>query len=460
MDRKKSAALALLSFAMLIVSLDQYIVVVALPEIGRELGYSAHTLQSVISAYAIASSGFLLFGGRAADVLGRRRMLMTGLALYGVASLAGGLATGPAWQLSARAVQGLGGALVFPSTLAIINTMFVEGRDRNRALGIWGGSGAAGLVIGVLLGGALTRLFGWEAVFFVNLPLVGAALLLAVPLLDRGRPEVRRLFDLPGALTATGAVTLLVFTLVQGPALDWTVLVGTTAVAVVLLVAFVRIERRSSDPLVPPNLLRNRVLVVALVIAFLFMATFGSLLYFLSVYFQDVRGYDPLQTGLGFLLPTAVVVAGSTIAGQAVTRFGLRRTLLAALAVGAAGAVVLGLGLSADGSYVVLVPGLVLVSIGDGAVFTMMFIAAATGVSDRKQGVASGLVSTSSGIGASVGLAVLVLVANAHTSGLVGEELRLAAADGIRTTVFVIGAGILLTLLFALRLRKPAAVCS
>jgi MFS family permease len=456
MDRRKSAALALLSFAMLIVSLDQYIVVVALPEIGRELGYSAHTLQSVISAYAIASSGFLLFGGRAADVLGRRRMLMTGLALYGVASLAGGLATGPAWQLTARAVQGLGGALVFPSTLAIINTMFSEGRDRNRALGVWGGSGAAGLVIGVLLGGALTRVFGWEAVFFVNVPLVATALVLAVPLLDRGRPEVRRSFDLPGALTATGGITLLVFTLVQGPALDWTILVGTSTVAVVLLVSFIGIERRSPDPLVPPNLLKNRVLVVAMMIAFLFMATFGSLLYFLSIYFQDVRGYDPLQTGLGFLVPTAVVVTGSTVAGRAVTRFGLRRTLLAALVIGSVGAVALGLGMSAGGSYVALVPGLVLVSIGDGAVFTMMFIAAATGVSDRMQGVASGVVSTSSGIGASVGLAVLVLVANAHTSGLVGEELRAAAAEGIRTTVFVIGAGIALTLLFALRLRRPA----
>ncbi|WP_410789563.1 MFS transporter [Kribbella sp. C-35] len=457
MDRRKSAALALLSFAMLIVSLDQYIVVVALPEIGRELGYSAHTLQSVISAYAIASSGFLLFGGRAADVLGRRRMLMTGLALYGVASLAGGLATEPAMQLTARAVQGLGGALVFPSTLAIISTMFAEGRDRNRALGIWGGSGAAGLVIGVLLGGALTRVFGWEAVFFVNVPLVATALVLAVPLLDRGRPDVRRSFDLPGALTATGGITLLVFTLVQGPALDWSTLVGTSAVAVVLLVSFIGIERRSPDPLVPPNLLRNRVLVVALMIAFLFMATFGSLLYFLSIYFQDVRGYDPLRTGLGFLVPTAVVVTGSTVAGRAVTRFGLRRTLLAALVIGSVGAVALGLGMSAGGSYVALVPGLVLVSVGDGAVFTMMFIAATTGVSDRMQGVASGVVSTSSGIGASVGLALLVLVANAHTSGLVGDELRAAAAEGIRTTVFVIGAGILLTLLFALRLRGPVA---
>src|SRR5499433_4058269 len=173
---RQTATLALLAFAMLIVSLDQYIVVVALPEISRALGYSAQTLQSVISAYAVASSGFLLFGGRAADLLGRRRMLMAGLALYAVASLAGGLATGAEVLLVARAVQGLGGALVFPSTLALVNTTFAEGRDRNRALGIWGGAGAAGLVIGVLLGGVLTRTFGWQAVFFVNVPLAGAAL--------------------------------------------------------------------------------------------------------------------------------------------------------------------------------------------------------------------------------------------------------------------------------------------
>ncbi len=461
MVRRKSAALALLSFAMLIVSLDQYIVVVALPEIGRELGYSAQTLQSVISAYGIASSGFLLFGGRAADLLGRRRVLMTGLALYAVASLAGGLATGPAWQLTARAIQGLAGALVFPSTLAIINTTFAEGRDRNRALGIWGGSGAAGLVIGVLLGGALTRLFGWEAVFLVNVPLAGTALVLAVPLLDPGPPrDTKRSFDLPGALTATGAVMLLVLTLVQGPAFGWTSpwIVLTAVTGLVLLAAFIGVERRSPDPLVPPNLMGNRVLRLALMIAFLFMATFGSLLYFLSIYFQDVRGYDPLETGFAFLLPTAVVVAGSTVAGQAVTRFGLRRTLMFALIVGAGGAIALGLGMSAGGSYVALVPGLVGVSLGDGAVFTMMFIAAATGVPDRKQGVASGMVSTSSGIGAVVGLALLVLVANAHTSGLEGKELQAASADGIRTTIFVIAAGIALTLLLATKLHEPATV--
>src|SRR5262247_4133775 len=218
----QTATLALLSFAMLIVSLDQYIVVVALPSIGRDLGYSAQALQSVISAYAIASSGFLLFGGRAADVLGRRRMLMTGLVLYAVASLAGGLATVPGVQLAARAVQGLGGALVFPCTLAIIDTAFAEGRERNRALGIWGGAGAAGLVVGVLLGGVLTRSFGWEAVFFVNVPLAGAGRILTFWLIDSDPPRgVDRVFDLPGALTATGAITLLVFALVQGPSFGW-----------------------------------------------------------------------------------------------------------------------------------------------------------------------------------------------------------------------------------------------
>src|SRR5262245_12017234 len=451
-----AATLALLSFAMLIVSLDQYIVVVALPEIGRDLGYSPQTLQLVISAYAIASSGFLLFGGRAADVLGRRRMLIAGLALYAVASLAGGLATRPEVQLAARAAQGLGGALVFPATLALINTTFAEGRDRNRALGIWGGAGAAGLVVGVLLGGVLTRAFGWEAVFMVNVPLAGAALILAFPLIEADRvQDTGRTFDLPGALAATAAVTLLVFALVRGPDAGWDSpgILAAAIVGLLLLGAFAVIERSSRDPLVPPRLLANRLLMTAVAIAFMFMATFGSLLYFLSIYFQDVRGYDALETGLGFVLPTVVVVAGSAFAGQLVTRFGVRRILVAALAIGAAGAAVLALSMSPDGSYAALVPGLVAVSIGDGIVFTTMFIAAATGVTDREQGVASGIVSTGSGIGAAIGLAILVLVANSGTEGLLGEGLRVATAEGIRTTTFVIAVGIVVTLLVALNLR-------
>lgn len=449
--------LALLSFAMLIVSLDQYIVVVALPDIGRDLGYSVQTLQSVISAYAIASSGFLLFGGRAADLFGRRRMLVTGLGLYAMASLAGGLATRPDMLLAARAVQGLGGALVFPSTLALINTIFPEGPARNHALGVWGGAGAAGLVVGVLLGGALTRSFGWQAVFFVNVPLAGAALTLAFLLIEAdGARDADRGFDLPGALTMTSAITLLVFALVQGPDAGWAsprILIAA-ATGALLLGLFTLVERRSRDPILPPGLLGNRVLTAAVAIAFLFMATFGSLLYFLSIYFQHVRGYDALETGFAFLLPTAIVVAGSTFAGRMVTRFGLKATLVTALTVGAGGAVALALTMSPDASYGSLVPGLIFVSVGDGVVFTTMFIAAATGVAPREQGIASGIVSTGSGIGAALGLAILVLVANSGTQGLVAERLRIATAAGIANSVLVIAGGILVTLVISLSIPR------
>ncbi|MDA5286715.1 MFS transporter [Streptomyces sp. Isolate_45] len=444
--------LALLSFAMLIVSLDQYIVVVALPDIARDLGYSARTLQSVISAYAVASAGFLLLGGRAADLLGRRRILAVGLALYAGAAFVGGLATGPGTLLVARAVQGLGGALVFPTTLALINTTFAEGRPRNRALGIWGGAGAAGLVIGVLLGGLLTQAFGWEAVFFVNVALAGPALLLAFVVIPRdGEREKGRRFDLPGALCISLGVTLIVFALVQGPGWGWLSpgILGSATAGLLLIGAFVVIERRGSDPLMPPRLLSNPNLVTGVVIAFMFMATFGSVLYFLSIYFQEVLGYDALQTGAGFLIPTAVVVAASTVAGRLVTRFGLRRTLAGSLAVGALGAVALGLAISPDGTYAELVPGLVVLSVGDGVVFTAMFIAAATGIPDRQQGIASGIASTGSGTGAAVGLALLVLVATADLDGLSGDELRVATADGISTTLFVVAGGIALTFLVA-----------
>ncbi|MFE5812935.1 MFS transporter [Streptomyces sp. NPDC056479] len=457
---RETATLALLSFAMLIVSLDQYIVVVALPDIARDLGYSAQTLQSVISAYAVASAGFLLFGGRAADLIGPRRVLVTGLALYAGAALVGGLATGREVLLAARAFQGLGGALVFPTTLALINVMFAEGRARNRALGIWGGAGAAGLVIGVLLGGLLTRAFGWEAVFLVNVALAGPALVLAFVLIPKDRQRDRgRKFDLPGALSVTLAVTMIVFALVQGPGLGWLspgILFSATA-GLLLLGVFALIERNSSDPLVPPRLLANRSLITSLVIAFMFMATFGSVLYFLSIYFQEILGYDALQTGAGFLIPTVVVVAGSTTAGQMVTRFGLNWTLLGALAIGALGAVLLGLAISPDGSYASLIPGLVALGIGDGIVFTTMFIAAGTGVSDRDQGIASGIASTGSGMGAAVGLAILVLVATAGLDDLTGERLQNETAEGISTTLFVVAGGIVLTFLVALSRRaRPA----
>jgi MFS family permease len=453
---RRGAILALLSFAMFIVSMDQYIVVVALPDIARELGYSPQTLQSVVSAYAIASSGFLLLGGRASDLLGRRRVLVFGLLLYCVASLAGGLASNTTQQLIGRAVQGLGGALVFPSTLALINVRFREGEERNRALGVWAGAGAAGLVIGVLLGGALTSAFGWRAVFLVNVPLAGFALAAALVLIDADGPIDRsRAFDLPGAVTVTTSITLIVVALVEGPNLGWlsvwTICLLVTGTA--LFLAFLIIEKRSNDPLLPLLMLRNGWLRLALVVAGLFMATFGALLYFLSIFFQEVLRYDALHAGLAFLLPTAVVVVSSALAGRVITRFGLPSTMIGALAIGAVGALALGFTLESDVSFLTLVPGLIAISIGDGAMFTAVFIAAATGVSDRQQGVASGIVSTGQGVGAGVGLAALVLVANAATSGLGGEELRIATAQGIAHAAYAIAGGILLSLFIVVLFR-------
>jgi MFS family permease len=445
--------LFLMCFAMLIVSLDQYIVVVALPDIGRALGYSVHTLQLVISAYAVASSGFLLLGGRAADLLGRRRMLATGLVLYAVASFAGGMAPGPATQLGARVVQGLGGALVFPATLAVITTSYRQGPDRNRALGMWGASGAAGLVVGVLAGGLLTRYLGWSAVFFVNVPLALAALAATFVVVPRDPPRDRaRRFDLAGALAAMSSVTLVVWALVQGPELGWSAAPVSVPAAVGLLLgwAFTRIERRARDPLIPPALVRNRFVRLAVVLAFLFMATFGSLLYFVSIYLQNVLGYDALQTGLGFVVPTALVVAASALAGPVSTRIGLRATFLTALAVGAVGAAALAYSLDADAAYVELLPGLILTGIGDGAMFTAMFIAAATGVHAQQQGVASAIVSTGSGIGAAVGLALLVLLADPGTEPVGAEALRIATAHGIQVAVYAIAAAIAVTFVFVL----------
>lgn len=379
---RRQALLFLLSFAMFLVSLDQYIVVVALPDIARDLGYSPQTLQSVVSAYVIASSGFLLFGGRASDLLGRRRVLVVGLFLYCAASFAGGIATSPVYQLAARAVQGLGGALVFPSTLAIINVRFPEGVERNRALGVWAGAGAAGLVIGVLLGGGLTSFFGWRSVFLINVPLAGAALFATLSLIEAdGHIDRSRIFDLPGAVTVTAAISLLVVALVEGPNFGWLSpwTIGFLFAGVSLGVAFIVIERRSVDPLLPLGMLRNTWLRLGLFVATMFMATFGALLYFLSLLFQNVFGYDALQTGFAFLLPTLVVVAASAIAGRVVTAIGLRATMIGALAIGMGGAVGIAFTIGPEPSYLALVPGLVAISIGDGAMFTAMFIAAATG---------------------------------------------------------------------------------
>ncbi|WP_067813598.1 MFS transporter [Actinomadura kijaniata] len=451
--RRPGPALALLAFAQLIISIDYNIVYVALPEIGSRLGFSAQTLQWVISAYAVAFGGFLLLGGRAVDLFGPRRVFVLGLALYAVSSLAGGLATEPLPLVAMRAVQGLGGALLFPATLTLVSTGFAEGRARNRAFAVWGTAGGSGMILGSLLGGVLTDAFGWAAVFFVNVPLAGAAALLALPLVPRrAAPGAGRRFDLAGALTATTGTTLMVFALVQGPESGWgaPAVAGAGVLGLALLAAFAVIETRSADPLLPLRLLRGRDLGTGVLVTFLFMGTFGTLLYFLTVYFQAVHGYDALRTGLAFLVPMAAIVTGSQLAGRLATARDPRTVMVASLVVGALGTVLLGATLTTGASYWTLLPGLVVLGVGQGAGYTLMFGAATAGTPAHQQGVASGAASTAQQVGGAVGLAALVAVANGGTDGLTGSALRAATADGLRTAVFVAAAGIAVTALVAL----------
>ncbi|MFD0205769.1 MULTISPECIES: MFS transporter [Saccharothrix] len=466
-SRGLGLSLTLLALAQLIFSLDINIVFVALPDIGAELGFSGQTQQWVVSAYVVFAGGFLLFGGRAADLLGRRRMFVLALTIYAVSSLAGGLATSPAVIIVARAVQGIGGALLLPSTLSLINTLFEEGPKRNRALAVWGGAGASGLTVGALLGGVLTESFGWPAVFYVNVPLAGAvaiAALLVIPADVRG--GARRRFDLPGALTVTGGATLLVFVLVQGPEIGWgsTSIVVSAVLAVVLLAAFVVIESRSADPLMPFRLFRNRSLVVAVTITGIYMATFGALPYFLTVLLQSVHGFSALQTGLAFLVPSVAIALGTQLGERMATRLGTRTTLLAGFVIGVVGTAVLAIGFDVDSTFLAIVPGLVVSGIGQGITWTGMWIAAAAGVAPQEQGVASGMASTALNLGNAIGLAVLIAIANAGLGDVAGDALRTATADGGSVAVLGTAVGMVVGLLLAfalprvVRAKAPAEV--
>ncbi|MFE0171405.1 MFS transporter [Streptomyces sp. NPDC059002] len=449
--------LALLALAQLVFSLDLNIVFVALPDIGAELGFPGQTQQLVVSVYVVLAGGFLLLGGRAADLFGRRRVFVTALTLYALSSLAGGLAESPAVIIAARAVQGIGGALLLPSTLSLLNTQFEEGPRRNRALAVWGGAGASGLTVGALLGGLLTESFGWPAVFYVNVPLAGIVALGALALIPRDAPRTeRRKFDLPGALTVTGGSTLLVFALVEGPELSWgsPVVIGAAVLAVLLLAAFARVESRSADPLMPFRLFRNRSLTVGSAVTFLYMATFGTLPYFLTVLLQTVHGFSALQTGLAFLTPSVAIAAGTQLGERMTTRLGTRTTLTTGFVIGVLGTVILALGFDSDATYATIVPGLVLSGIGQGIVWTAMWITAATGVAPHEQGIANGMASTAMNIGNAIGLAVLTAIADAGTEGKTGPALRTAIADGESLVVLLTAAGMLLGLLTALPLPR------
>jgi len=451
-SRRSGLRLALLALAQFIIAIDYNNVYVALPDIGRELGFSSQSLQWVVSAYAVAFGGLLLLGGRAADRLGARRMFILALLIYGLASLVGGLAGRQEVLVAARAVQGIGGALLLPAVLALINTRFAEGRERNRALAVWGSTGSGGLAAGALLGGVITNSWGWPWVLFIVVPLALGAAAVAPMLIapdpggDRGRG-----FDLPGAIIATVGVSLVVYGLVSGPDAGWLSVrgLGALVAGIVLVLAFYVIERTVQDPLATPALFHNRALVTAMAVAFLHHCALSSGYYLFTVYLQNTLGYNALRAGLAFLpLGVLAMVAGGKVAATLLNRRGMRTTLATGMVCYGVGLAALVSGMSVGGSYWAVLPGVALYGFGGGLAFTTVFVTASAGVAPTEQGVASALASTSLQMGASVGLAMILLIANSASTVI----------DGLRMAGWVAAAGALLGGVLALTLpRHPRA---
>lgn len=452
MRERRWLALALLCVAHLLGVVDVSIVNVALPSVGEELGFSPEGLQWVINAYILVFGGFLLLGGRVADLLGRRRVFVGGLVVFSMASLACGLAPS-AWTLiAARAIQGLGGAILVPSALSIVATTF-EGAERNRALGIFGAVGGLGFTVGVLLGGFITGYLGWEWVFFVNVPVGLLAATLAPSLIPESRAEVgHRSFDVAGALTITAGLAFLVYAVVgAGEAGLSTGTLVLLALAAAFLGAFVVAEARSSNPLVPLGVFRQRTLAGANVVAALAGAGATSVFFFTSLYLQQVLGFDPLATGFAFVPLALAIVVGTNVASALVTRYGAGTVLTGGLLVLAVSFLWLGR-IDAGGSYLgdVLFPSL-LAGLGVGASVVPATIAAVGALPPEKAGLASGLITTAQQVGGALGLATLVAIAAVRTSvvadnaGAAGAKEALAA--GFRASL---AAGALLAMLGAI----------
>src|SRR3712207_3430755 len=413
----KWLALALLAAAQFVVILDASIVNVALPSIGADLQFSQDDLSWVVNAYVLFFGGFLLLGGRMADLLGRRRVFMGGLILFALASLAGGLAQNEIQLIVARGVQGLGAALLSPAALSIVTTTFTEGAERNKALGVWGAVAGSGGAAGVLLGGVLTDALSWEWVLFVNVPIGIAAAALAPVLLDDTRDtRQRRHFDAAGALTITLGLSILVYALVDAEDAGWgsTQTVLLLSLAALLHLAFVIMESRTEAPLVPFKIFRLRTLSASNVIGLLIGMALFSMFFFVSLYMQNVLGFDALETGLAYLPLALTIIVSAGVASQLVTRLGFKPVLMFGLLLVAIGLVWFAQ-VSTGGSYVgdVLFPSII-AGAGLGFSFVPVTIGAVAGTRNEDSGLASGLINTSQQIGGALGLAVLSTVAFAN----------------------------------------------
>ena len=420
-------ALALLCMTQFMVVLDASIVNIALPSIGREVGISQENLSWVVNGYVLTFGGFLLLGGRMADLLGRRRIFMVGLVIVAVASLFAGFAPSEGALIAARAGQGLGAAIIAPSALSIVATIFRDGSERNKALGAWGAVAGSGGAAGVLLGGVLTDSLGWEWVLWVNVPVALGVLALTPGLIPESRSESQtRSFDLAGAVTVTAGLSLLVYAIVDAESAGWgsAKTIGLLAAAIALLGLFAAIELRSKAPLVPFSIFRKRTLTGANAVGFMVGGSLFAMFFFITLYMQQVLGYSPIKAGVSYLPLSVAIILSAGVASQLVTRIGFKPVLVIGLVLIAGGLVWFG-GVSVDGGFTtdILGPSL-LAAVGLGFAFVTTTIAAVAGIDDSEQGLASGLINTSQQVGGALGLAVLATVANSRTDDV------LAAAGG------------------------------
>ncbi len=416
--------LAVVATAFFMTILDVSIVNVALPSIGRSLHFSRENLQWVISAYAIAFGGFLLLGGRAADLLGRRRVFIVGVVVFTTASLVCGLAQSEGMLIVSRAVQGLGGAIISPAALSIVMTSFEEGRERNKALGIWGALGGSGAAVGVLAGGVLTKYLGWEWIFFVNVP-VGALVLVLTPRIvpESRREGAERSYDALGAVLVSGGLALLIYSISRAPDVGWatarTILLLFAAGA--LLVAFLVNERRVHDPLMPFHIFRVRTVTGANVVGVLLGAVIFANFFLLTLYVQNVLHYSALKAGVTFVATAGTAVVSAGVAQALTTRVGPKPVMAVGLAL-LTGGMIWYSQIPVHGSYASdLLPGYLMVGVGIAFSFVPVSIAALAGVAEREAGLASGLINTSQQIGGAVGVAVASTVFTTHFKSLAAD---------------------------------------
>jgi EmrB/QacA subfamily drug resistance transporter len=423
-QEKRWLALILLCSAQFVVVLDASIVNVALPSIGKALDFSEANLPWVVNAYVLTFGGFLLLGGRTADLLGRRRVFMAGLLLVAVASLAAGFSATEGQLIAARAAQGLGAAIISPAALSIVTTTFSDGAERNRALGVWGAVAGSGGAAGVLLGGVLTDGLGWEWVLWVNVPVSLIAFALTPGLIAETRADSeKRVFDVAGAVTITAALSILVYAVVDATSAGWgsSQTIGLIALSAVLLASFVAIELRTAKPLVPFSIFRIRTLTGANVVGLLVGASLFSMFFFISLYMQQVLGYSAIHAGLSYLPLALAIMASAGVASQLVTRFGYKPVLAIGLLF-----IVIGLTwfsrVSVGGSFTtdILGPSL-FAAAGLGFAFVTTTIAAVSGVEESEAGLASGLINTSQQIGGALGLALLSTLATSRTEDVLSS---------------------------------------